>query len=78
MKTLLSNKTDFDNFVSIYTMCDDPFRGRIISCLDEPEQYPCVLVCEIKVNDNGPDYIDGEFVYFDDFEYDIEKILGFK
>lgn len=73
MKTLLSNKTDFDNFISISTMCDDPFRGRLGSCLGEPEQYPCVVVFEIKVVDNGPDYIDGEFVYFDDFEYDFEK-----
>jgi hypothetical protein len=73
MKILLSNKTDFDNFISIYTMVDDPFRGRLDSCLGEPEQYPCVVVFEIKVDDNGPDYIDGEFVYFDDFEYDFEK-----
>lgn len=73
MKTLLSNKTDLDNFISIYTMYDDPFRGRVVSCLGEPEKYPCVLAYEIKVDDNGPDYIDGEFVYLDDFEDDFEK-----
>lgn len=67
MKTLLSNKTDFDNFLSIYTGYD-PYHGKVVSYLSKPEKYPCVLVYEIKVDDNGPDYIDGEFVYLNDFE----------
>lgn len=67
MKTLLSNKTDFNNFVSIYTGYDS-LHGKVVSYLSEPEKYPCVLVYEIRVDDNGPDYIDGEFVYLEDFE----------
>ena len=68
MKTLLSNKTDFDNFVSIHTGYDS-YRGNIISNLSEPEKYPCVLVYSIRYDDSGPDYIDGEYVYRDDFEF---------
>jgi len=68
MKTLLSNKTDFDNFLSIYTGYYDSYHGNVISYLSEPEKYPCILVYEIRVDNNGPDYIDGEFVYLDDFK----------
>lgn len=67
MKTLISNKTDFDNFLLIWTGYD-PYRGNVISAIVEPEEYPCVLLFEIKADDNGPDYIDGEFVYLNDFE----------
>ena len=67
MKTLLSNKTDFDDFLSIHTG-HDTFHGNVVSYIDEPEKYPCVLVYEMKVDNDGPDYIDGEFAYNDDFE----------
>ena len=67
MKHFFSNKTDFDIFVSIHTEYN-AFRGKVVSCLSEPEKYPCVLVYEIKVDNDGPDYIDGEYVYYDDFE----------
>ena len=67
MKKLISNKTDFDNFLSIWTGYY-PNRGNVISAIGEPKKYPCVLLFEIKVDDNGPDYIDGDYVYLDDFE----------
>ena len=67
MKHFFNNKTDFDIFVSIHTGYNS-FRGKAVSCLSEPEKYLCVLVYEIKVDDNGPGYIDGEYVYLDDFE----------
>lgn len=67
MKTILRNKTDFDNFILIHTRYDS-YRGDIVSYLSEPEKYPCVLVYTIRYDDNGPDYIDGEYVYHNDFE----------
>ena len=68
MKALFEQKTDFENFVKIFTEGKDLYHGKITSYLSEPGKYPCVLVYEIKVDDNGPDYIDGEYVYLDDFE----------
>jgi len=70
MKTLFNQKFDFENFVKLYTKDRDPYHGKIVSQLEEPEKYPCVLVYEIKVDDNGPDYIDGEYVYLDNFDLD--------
>lgn len=67
MKTLFSQPIDFENFLKVYTGYDK-FHGNVVSNLDEPEKYPCVLVYEIKVDNNGHDYIDGEYVYLDDFE----------
>jgi len=68
MKSLFEQKLDFENFVKIFTESKDLYHGKITSYLSEPEKYPCVLVYEIKVDNNGPDYIDGEYVYLDDFD----------
>lgn len=68
MKELFKNKNQFDLFISIYTGNHHDGHGNVVSNLSEPEKYPCVLLWKIEVDNNGPDYIDGDYVYLDDFE----------
>ena len=67
-KTLLKNKEEFDDFVSSesgYT----PLHGNIVvPSWFKPEKYPCVAVWDIEYDASGPDILDGEFVYLDDFK----------
>jgi hypothetical protein len=72
MKELLYDKSNFDIFIKTYTGNNHDGHGDVVSNLEEPEKYPCVLVWKIEVDDNGPDYIDGEYVYLEDFEIDFE------
>ena len=66
-KILLKNKDEFDSFYKAHTGYL-PFYGNVTgSWLDEPESYPCVLVWEIKYDGNGPDTLEGEYVYISDF-----------
>jgi len=66
-KTLLKNEEDFYSFKSRNTG-NIQGHGIVKSWISEPEKYPCVVVWEIEHYDNGPDMLDGEFVYLNDFE----------
>ena len=68
LKTLLKNKEDFESFVNSHTG-NIPGHGIVDAYFwTGPEKYPCVVVWSIEYNGNGPDVLDGEFVYLDDFE----------
>lgn len=67
-KTFLNSKEDFDYFVSQHTG-DIPGHGIVKRwAWFEPEKYPCVAVWHIEYDGDGPDMLDGEFVYLEDFE----------
>lgn len=67
-KTLLKNKEEFESFIHSHTG-NIPGHGNVASYFwSLPEKYPCVVVWCIAYNGNGPDELDGEFVYLDDFE----------
>ena len=67
-KELLKNKEAFEAFIHSYTGYI-PGRGLVESYFwSEPEKYPCVVVWNIEYDGNGPDILDGDFVYLDDFE----------
>lgn len=67
-KTLFKSKEDFDSFITSYT---GYVQGHGIVQRWEwftPKKYPCIAVWHIEYDGNGPDMLDGEFVYLDDFE----------
>lgn len=77
-KILFKNKEQFDSYIEAHTglfpppTCSwfyDKSTGEVISELYEPEKYPCVGLIELKHDSNGFDYLDGDFVYLNDFEY---------
>lgn len=70
IKELLNNATEFDIFIKTYTGNHNDGHGNVVSNLLEPEKYPCVLMWKIEIDNDGPDYIDGEYVYLDDFKND--------
>ena len=67
-KELLNNATEFDIFVKTHTGDHKDGHGNVISDLLKPEKYPCVLIWQIVVDNDFYDYIDGEYVYLDDFK----------
>ena len=69
MTQLFNSKFDFEYFINEDRHYGPP-HGNVVCEVDEPEKYPCVLVYELRVDDNGPDYISGEYVYLDDFNLD--------
>ena len=81
-KQLLKSKEQFDCFVSGHTGYDS-YHGNVVSWLDEPEKYPCIVMYDIEYNGNGPDHLIGDFVYSDDFDekvsdkHDVDKIYNF-
>lgn len=67
-KTLLKSKEDFEKFENENTGII-PGHGRVVSNFwNGPEEYPCVVAWDIEYDGNGPDYLEGEFVYLDDFD----------
>lgn len=66
-KTLLKSKEEFESFVHSHTGYIQG-RGNVMSWLLTPEKYPCVAVWNFEYDGNGPDMLDGDFVYLDDFE----------
>lgn len=71
-KTLLKNYDDFQYLIAENTGVLS-WYGRTVTMLDtsddtRPTKYPCVAVWEIVNDDNGPCYLESEFVYLDDFE----------
>lgn len=76
MTICFENKKQFDDFVNQDRNYGSP-HGNVICNLYEPEQYPCVLTYDIHVDDNGPDYVDGEYVYLSDFNCEaIDKVIN--
>lgn len=70
-KALLKSYNDFQYLIDENTGILG-WYGRTDTMLDSsddtrPEKYPCVAVWEIVNNDNGPCYLESEFVYLDDF-----------
>lgn len=69
--------TDHDSFVSFEDANTGilPEHGRVVSDFwAEPEKYPCVVVWDIRHDENGPDELYGEFVYLEDFDYDYRRL----
>lgn len=67
-KTLLNSYDSFVSFVDTHTG-KIPGHGNVVSdILASPKKYPCVVVWGIRCDENGPDELDGEFVYLDDFK----------
>lgn len=66
-KTLLNSYDDFASFVDAHTGII-PGHGNVESYFwFNPEKYPCVVVWHIEYDGNGPDRLEGDFVYLDDF-----------
>lgn len=59
-KSLLRNEKDYDDLKR--------FEGGINWFLGEPVKYPCICAYKTNTSDSGWDYIDGEFIYIDDFQ----------
>lgn len=67
-KTLLNSYDSFVSFVDAHTGII-PGHGNVKSYFwSGPEKYPCVVVWHIEYDGDGPDRLDGDFVYLDDFE----------
>jgi hypothetical protein len=76
-KVLFKSKEEFDSFIDENT-CPyyvpkhrtDPVKRRFITeyWAEEPKKYPCIAVWEIQYDGNGPDILEYELVYPDDFE----------
>ena len=66
-KVLLLSKEQLYAFEKAHTGYDS-FHGNVVSDLDGPTEYPCLLLWEIVCDDNGPDYLTGDYVYKSDFE----------
>ena len=81
-KILLKSKEEYESFVEFNTGYQKGY-GIVKNLLSEPEKYPCVCTYDIRYNSNGPDDLDGDFVYLDDFEeytgmnLDVAKIYAF-
>jgi len=81
-KILLKSKEAFETFIKLNT-CDQKGYKNVSNWLSEPERYPCICIYDIRYNGNGPDDLDGDFVYLDDFEeyagmnLDVAKIYNF-
>lgn len=67
-KTLLNSYDSFVSFVDAHTGYISGHGNVESNFWFEPEKYPCVVVWEIVYDGDGPDELDGEFVYLDDFE----------
>ena len=65
-KDLLKSEEQLDSFISAHTGILG-FYGRTVNWLDKPERYPCILIWQITDDPNGPAYLEGEYVYPEDF-----------
>ena len=69
-KILLKSKEEFDSFIDENTGYD-PGYGIVKVCgwgEEEPKSYPCIAVWEIQYDRNGPDMLEYELVYPEDFK----------
>ena len=67
MKNLFKTESSFKGFIKDHTGYD-PSRGQVTYRGEDPEKYPCIFVWNYEDDYNGPMYIDGEFIYLDDFD----------
>ena len=69
-KTLFKNEKEFNSFIGDNTGVDVPYHGTVrrYCWAKEPKSYPCIAVWEIEYNGNGPDMLEYELVYPEDFE----------
>ena len=68
-KTLLKSEEDFHNFEleNTFSIVGYTVVNKLHS---KPRIYPCILIWHEFYDSDGPNYIDGEYVYLDDF---VEK-----
>ena len=68
-KTLFKNEKEFNSFINENTGWDVPHHGTVrrYCWAKEPKSYPCIAVWEIEYNGNGPDMLEYELVYPEDF-----------
>lgn len=69
-KTLFNSKEEFDSFIDEHTGLNVPYHGTVKRWFweEEPKKYPCIAVWEIRYDGDGPDMLEYELVYPDDFE----------
>ena len=69
-KILFKNEKEFNSFIDNNTGLDVPGHGTVRrwSWAEEPRKYPCIAVWEIQYNGDGPDMLEYELVYPNDFE----------
>jgi hypothetical protein len=73
-KSLLRNEQEYKNlresleYENVPTFSGHRERQRYTWYLSDPDFYPCICVYELRNNDNGADYYDGDFIYIMDFE----------
>ena len=69
-KTLLKDEEAFDSFIGENTGAAVTNHGvvRRWSWADVPKKYPCIAVWEIQYDGDGPDMLEYELVYPEDFE----------
>jgi len=68
-KILFKSKEEFDSFIDENTGLDIPGHGTVKRWCwaSEPKRYPCIAVWEIQYDGDGPDMLEYELVYPDDF-----------
>ena len=64
-KTLFKSKEEFDSFIGVRILIGTVKRW---SWAEEPKKYPCIAVWEIQYNEDGPDILEYELVYPEDFK----------
>ena len=69
-KTLFKNEGEFDSFIDENTGLHVPNHGTVkrYCWAEEPKSYPCIAVWEIQYDGDGPDMLEYELVYPEDFE----------
>lgn len=69
-KILFKSKEEFDVFIEQNAGLNIPGHGVVKrwAWAEEPKKYPCIAVWEIQYNGDGPDMLEYELVYPDDFE----------
>lgn len=68
-KALFKNEKEFNSFISNNT--GYIYSHGIVkrwSWAETPKSYPCIAVWEIQYDGDGPDRLEYELVYPDDFE----------
>lgn len=66
-KTLFKTKEEFNEFYELNTGYVSGHGTVSGKWLEDPKEYPCVLVWTFEYDEGGPDTLEGEFVYQNDF-----------
>lgn len=69
-KTIFRNEKEFNSFIGDHTGADVPGYGtvRMWPWAEKPKMYPCIAVWQIQYDSCGPDRLEYELVYPEDFE----------